>query len=215
MSSKAAIIGVDFDNTLVDYDELIMEVAVERLLVEAGARRGKRSIRDAIRNLPNGEIEWQKVQGVVYGPRMLDAKPARGVEDFLSACLRHGIKLHIVSHKTELAIYDETGTSLPDMAGKWIGRNLLTSDNENVRENVGLVCDSYFEPTRQQKLQRIQELGCTHFIDDLEETFLEESFPAGVTKILYSPEPDRSAPPGVCFAGDWPKIRHFFFDAIN
>ena len=33
--------------------------------------------------------------------------------------------------------------------------------------------------------ERIRALGCTHFIDDLEEVFLEPSFPSDVHKILF------------------------------
>ena len=33
--------------------------------------------------------------------------------------------------------------------------------------------DIYFESTRKDKVERIERLRCTHFIDDLEETFLE------------------------------------------
>jgi len=50
----------------------------------------------------------------------------------------------------------------------------------------------YFGATRHEKIEHIQRLGCTHFIDDLEEVFLEEDFPGGVEKILYAPHPDRS-----------------------
>jgi hypothetical protein len=73
--------------------------------------------------------------------------------------------------------------------------------------------DVYFESTRREKLERIERLGCTHFIDDLEETFLEDSFPPRVTKLLYTL--DNLAPPPACvyLAGDWMRITDSFFHA--
>ena len=80
------IIGVDFDNTLVNYDSLINRLAIERGLVHPGAQKSKREIRDAIRQLPQGEIQWQRVQALVYGPRMSEAIPANGADMFLRSC---------------------------------------------------------------------------------------------------------------------------------
>src|ERR1051325_6940804 len=61
----------------------------------------KRSIRDRIRLLPDGEIEWQKCQALLYGQRIAEAKLVEGVADFIRLCRERGIPVHIVSHKTE------------------------------------------------------------------------------------------------------------------
>jgi len=205
------VLGVDFDNTIVNYDTLILKVAMNRQLVSGNIEGGKKSLRDAIRTLPNGEIEWQKIQALVYGPRMMESTPAIGIVDFLSCCSKNGIDILIVSHKTEFAAYDETNTRLPGMARKWIGKHLSIVD----RGDAPLEGNVFFEPTRSEKIQRIKDLHCTHFIDDLEETFLEESFPQGITKILYSPSPNPSPPPGVSFAGNWQQISNYLFYDIN
>lgn len=65
------------------------------------------------------------------------------------------------------------------------------------RENV------YFENTRQDKLNRISILNCTYFVDDLEETFLESSFPAKTNRYLYSPQGTTIPIPGVKIARSW------------
>jgi hypothetical protein len=55
------IIGVDFDNTIVSYDELIYREAIEGV----GGRRGFEEQEDhsrCDRELPDGEIQWQKIQ---------------------------------------------------------------------------------------------------------------------------------------------------------
>lgn len=203
------VIGIDFDNTLVTYDELIYLVALERGLVYSGVDKSKKHIRDSIRNLPGGETEWQKLQAVVYGPRILEARPAPGTESFLQNCARHDVKVYIVSHKTEFANYDETKTNLRSVALSWMKRHrFFDRSGSGVSRN-----DVYFESSRQAKLDRIRQLGCTHFIDDLEETFLEENFPANVEKILYAPHPCDNVLPGIEVAANWREITDYFFHA--
>jgi len=60
-------IGVDFDNTLIDYDEVFRALACERGLVDPGFRGGKDAVRRVIRGLPDGEEAWQRLQGTAYG----------------------------------------------------------------------------------------------------------------------------------------------------
>ncbi len=62
-------IGIDFDNTIVTYDDLMYSLAMEMGLINPAVRKSKKLIRDNIRELPDGEIEWQKLQGLVYGPK--------------------------------------------------------------------------------------------------------------------------------------------------
>ena len=52
----------------------------------------------------------------------------------------------------------------------------------------------------------------SHFIDDLEETFLEEGFPPTVQGILYAPAVDHSqAIEKLMIATDWKEITQYFF----
>ncbi len=200
------VVGIDLDNTIVIYDDLLAALAVERGLIPA-AVGGKRQIRDAVRQLPGGEIEWQRLQAAAYGPRIGEACLAEGVAEFLACCRRSGIEVYAVSHKTERASYDQTGTNLRQAALDWMeGRGLFAPDGGGLgRERV------FFGATRQEKIDTIGSLGCTHFIDDLEETFREESFPAGVERILYAPHPPWTAPNGVRIAKSWAEILEYFF----
>lgn len=202
-------VGVDFDNTLVSYDNLIHLVAAERGLISPGIKPSKKLVRDSIRDLPDGETEWQKVQALVYGPRICEAVPSEGATDFLEKCFRQGIKVNIVSHKTEFASYDETGTNLRSAALSWLEQHRLLDF-----ESYGLTGeDIYFESTRKDKINRIEKLGCTHFIDDLEETFLERSFPDTVKKLLYSPHLPAPTVAYVELAGTWNQMTdHLFHD---
>jgi len=203
-------VGVDFDNTLVNYDNLIHLVAEERGLIGPGIKPRKKLVRDSIRNLPDGETEWQKIQALVYGPRIGEAIPSKGVTEFLEECFQHGVKVRIVSHKTKFASYDETGTDLRSASLSWLEQHLLLGS-----ASYGLTVDDiYFESTRKKKINRIEKLGCTHFIDDLEETFLEQSFPDTVKKLLYSPHLPAPEVLNVELAGTWKQMtEHLFNDA--
>ena len=199
MSPVPLVVGVDFDNTLVSYDDLIYSVALERGLVQDDPGRSKKDIRDAIRRLDGGEIEWQRVQGVVYGRRMHEARTAEGAEAFLTCCAAHDVSVYVVSHKTRYANYDDTGTDLRAAALSWIERQGWFGDS-----GLGLTRERvYFESSRREKVERIRQLKCTHFIDDLEETFLEVGVPDGVQKILYAPHPTETLAPAVTTVSSW------------
>jgi hypothetical protein len=201
------VFGVDLDNTLIIYDDLWALLAAERGLLPPGDAIGKRQIRDRIRQLPDGEIHWQKLQAAVYGPRIGDARLADGFLEFLASAHEAGARVFAVSHKTEFAGYDETGTNLRHAVLDWMADQGLVGNAKSARHLDG-VC---FGTTRQEKIEFIRSLGCTHFIDDLEETFLEPSFPPGVAKILYAPNLPPTVPSGVTAATSWMQIHDQFF----
>lgn len=177
------IIGVDFDNTIASYDDLMHAVAVEWGLIPAATRKSKKVIRDSIRALPDGETHWRRLQCHVYGPRMHEAVLIHGVKKFFAVCKRRGIPVWIVSHKTEYANFGEATVNLREAAMAWLEQQGFFAPH-------GLGLDRgtvFFESTRVEKIERIRALHVTHFIDDLEETFNEPSFPRGVEKILLAP----------------------------
>ena len=143
----------------------------------------------------------------MYGSRISEAKLIEGVPRFFELCRRHGVKVHIVSHKTEFSQFDTTGTNLRTAALEWMTANDFFEHNGlGMRRE-----DIFFAETRQAKIDCIAELRCTHFIDDLEETFLEPTFPEGVARILYEPR-RRSVPPtGVMLMKTWQEISDYFF----
>ena len=201
------VIGIAFDNTVIDYDHLFYRIAIQRELIPLNTIENKRYVRDRIWQLPDGDIEWQKLQGIAYGSRISDASPAIGVVNFLRGCLVRRIRVSIVSHKTEFASYDETVTNLRSAAILWMVNN-LGLDNSGLGFSRD---DIYFEPTRKDKVLRVGWLGCTHFIDDLVETFQEDQFPTNVKKILYSPMDEPPDISGIEFFGDWKSISDYLF----
>lgn len=201
------VIGVDLDNTLVSYDEVMHRVAIQESLILVGATKNKRDLRNEIRRLPNGELQWRKLQAIVYGQKMDEAKLIDGVWEFFDLCKRYEAKVYIVSHKTEFATTDRAKSNLRAAAMEWMRRSKFFEPN-----GLGLSpADVYFESTRGKKIERIKRLRCTHFIDDLEETFLEDSFPTGVEKLLYAPHVHHSPLQGVKVVLAWEEISDYFF----
>jgi len=203
------IIGIDFDNTVASYDEPMHRLAVEWGLISAQLPRNKKVIRDTIRALPDGESKWRGLQTYSYGPGMRDARPMKGVKEFLADCRTRRIPVWIVSHKTEFANFGDPTVNLRAAALDWMEREgLLDSDAFGIgRERI------FFEDTREEKIARIKSLGITHFIDDLEETFCEAAFPGDVVKILFAPhEPGLNSNGWTSFA-TWPQIQRHLLAA--
>jgi hypothetical protein len=201
------VIGIDFDNTLVSYDTVFYDEALQRGFICSDAGKGKKNIRDMIRRTPNGEIEWQKVQAAVYGPRMNEAKLIEGVKTFCECCKVSKIRVCIISHKTEYAKMDNTRTNLRAASLSWMkGKGFFEPSRFGL--SIG---DVFFESTRYEKIERIKKISCTHFIDDLEETFLEDTFPADIEKILYMPQSRYSAIPKGKLAASWEEIGNYVF----
>jgi len=174
-------IGIDFDNTIVTYDEVFCAMATRSGLIDAAFVGGKQAVRDAIRLLPDGELAWQRLQGQVYSKGIANAKVIDGFEAFLRRCRVEGCAVMIVSHKTEYGHYDPDRVNLRQAARDWMAaRRLLDSEHGVSAASV------FFESSRAEKLARIGELSCTHFIDDLEEVLSDPGFPPGVKRILLS-----------------------------
>ncbi len=203
------VIGIDFDNTLVSYDDIICSIAVQQGLIAPGTGKSKKDVRDRIRQLPQGDIEWQKLQTIVYGTRMAEASLIDGVSEFFDSCKRYHIRIYVISHKTEYVKLGEASINLRTAALAWMKKNKFF-----VPEGLGLSYqDVYFEWTRGEKIERIKTLKCTHFIDDLEELFLENSFPGDVEKILYAPHMRELPLPGIRLISSWREMGEHFFDA--
>lgn len=204
----STIVGLDFDNTLVTYDAVIHRAAVDQGLIPAATPVNKRLVRDRIRERPAGEIEWQRIQGLVYGPLMPQAQLIDGAGDFIRRCRAASLPVFIVSHKTPFAGYDDTGTNLRDAALRWMASaGFFDAGGLGFRRD-----DVFFESTRDEKIARIRSLRCSVFVDDLEEVFLESSFPESVKKILYAPEEPAGDRAGAVVAGSWQAVHAHVFN---
>jgi hypothetical protein len=164
-------------------------------------------VRDAIRaRNAEGDIAWQRLQAIAYGRRMVEAEMIAGAADFLAACRTRDVPVRIVSHKTRHAPYDPDRVDLRLAAINW-----MQSKGFFDVAGFGLAPGQvYFEGTRRDKVERIRELGCTHFIDDLEEVFAEPGFPREVRAILFDPAASAAPRSGICMPlGAWCEITEY------
>lgn len=162
------ILGLDFDNTLVCYEHAF---ALEASRLGMPGPASKLKLREFLR-AEGREDEWTELQGHVYGPGLSQARPFAGALDFLK---RFPHKVVVVSHKT-LRPFRGPAHDLHAYARQWLRD-----------QGLGDV-QAYFEVTKEEKLARIGELGCTHFLDDLPEILGHRLFPAGVKRLLFDPQ---------------------------
>jgi len=177
-------VGLDFDNTIAQYDDLFAALCVEEGYFDVAPLGGKNAIRDALRGRPGGEADWRRLQALAYGPRMGEARMFDGVATFLKCCRFEKIAVSIVSHKTRHPACREIRTDLRQSALAWMTQQGFFSDC-----GFGLtLADIHFEDSRAAKVARIRALDCTVFVDDLKEVFDESGFPPATHRILFSPQ---------------------------
>ncbi len=175
-----------------------MAEAVQRGLVPEGFEGSKQAVRGTIRLRPDGEIDWQKLQGHVYGKGIAGACAFEGLDRFLNRARAAGAHVVIVSHKTEFGHYDPERVNLRTAALKWMeARGFFAIGGFGLDRS-----DVHFAATRAEKLVRIAELACDVFVDDLEEVLTDPEFPPGVRRILFSDHATRDPSYRVCRSWD-------------
>jgi hypothetical protein len=183
------LLGVDFDNTIVCYDQVFHAAAVRKGLIPPETPVVKNAVRDFLRKVDR-EDEWTELQGYVYGACMEEAQPFPGALEFLRSR-----SAFIISHKTRYPFlgpkYD-----LHEAARAWLVHRGLDGDHV------------FLELTKEAKLLRISATGCTHFIDDLPEFLAEPAFPVGVERILFDPNNHHTGEP-FRRATSWNQIGQF------
>lgn len=188
-------IGLDFDNTIVDYDHAFHAAGVETGLVAPDCPAHKQAVRDAIRVLPGGNDRWTRLQAEVYGRRMLeDAQIADGLAECVAWARAAGFGLRVISHKT---VHPALGPAyaLRTVARQWLARLGLFADDEIV-----------FTDTLEEKLAHIARTRCDFFIDDLPEVLTHPMFPAGTVPMWYTAHAPADSS-SLCRCAHWRDIR--------
>jgi hypothetical protein len=200
-------IGLDFDNTMIRYDDVFRQAAERRGLLPSDFSGSKQQVRDAIRDQPDGELKWQALQGHVYGKGIEGATLFHGVPDFLRRARLLGDTVLIVSHKTEYGHFDPERVNLREAAMRWMEKQGFFTDHD-ISIDPGNV---HFASSRSEKLRRIGELRCDIFVDDLEEVLLDAEFPPLVRRILFSDLADMPEDTHFHICRDWRAIGEAVF----
>lgn len=200
-------IGIDFDNTLANYDHLIRHIACDEGWIKDHNPGSKRAIRDDIRKLPNGEQKWMQLQALIYGPRMGEAKLFDGVSHFMAVSVSRGVKVSIISHKTQFSAVDSDGTDLRQEAMGWMEqKGFFSSSGFGLnRKNV------HFTNSRVEKCRLIATLECHLFIDDLPELFSDPEFPSHVQALLFAPNLAQELEGDFLECGSWSEIKKVIY----
>jgi len=180
------VLGLDFDNTIIRYDELFHKIALEKSLIPTDLSKEKNAVHDYLRN-KNVEDEWTMIQGEAYGDRIKEAEPYDGVLDMLQQLTAENIPMYIISHKTRTPFLGPKW-DLHAAARSWLHMYRF-SDPQGLNWNENCI---FFELTKEKKVERIIETECTHYVDDLVKIL--ELLPDTINKILFSPSGSPDVP---------------------
>lgn len=194
------LIGLDLDNTIIDYERAFAPVAEEIGLIPRGTGLASKEEIKAVLRSTAGEEAWMRLQGQIYGRYIERATPYPGVIDFISAVISKGAKVVIVSHKTRLGHFDTARIDLHEAALGWLDRRgFFTREGLDRR-------DVYFEETRSGKLARIAQIGCDIFVDDLPEIFHDPGFPKTAGKLWFAGDRPEDDGGGLKACRNWRQI---------
>ena len=202
------IVGIDFDNTIVCYDRAFYHCALAKGLIPPSVLPAKNEIRNYLR-INGQEEEWIELQGLVYGANMHEADLFPGVIDFFKRCVRQGITVYIISHKTQYP-YRGPKYDLHKATYEWIKNQSFLSKTDTRLSNV-----VFLELTKKEKIQRIITQKCTHFIDDLPEFLSDSAFPSGVHRILFDPHHLHADTDADIHVSSWSELSEWLTNQIS
>ncbi|MCU7834962.1 MAG: hypothetical protein KZQ83_06860 [gamma proteobacterium symbiont of Taylorina sp.] len=173
------IIGIDFDNTIINYDGLFILQAVKKDWL-CDKSLTKKEVKQNLIAQDFDDKRWQILQAEVYGKQIVKAKLYAGVYKFIQTVIESGGIIYIISHKTEYSNFDGK-TNLIQPAIKWLKeQKIIGSKGLLAIQNLS------FHTTRDEKIKKIRELKCDLFIDDLSAVLLDNNFPQYTFPLLFS-----------------------------
>ncbi|MDC0442680.1 hypothetical protein OAM47_00805 [Gammaproteobacteria bacterium] len=172
-------IGIDLDNTIIDYHNLFQAVLEQQLDKKFNKTIIKSHIKSIVKK-DYGEDMWADIQAIVYGKQIKLAKLMRGFDSFLKYARKKKSKLYIVSHKTKLSQNLKKNYKLIEAANKWLENNNFFTEKGFHKSDI------FFCNSLDSKVKKITELNLDFFIDDLEDVIFHKKFPKNTKGILFS-----------------------------
>jgi len=200
-------IGIDFDNTVARYDAVFADAAIGGNLVPADFSGGKTAVKRRVMALSDGETEWMRLQGRVYGALMGRAELMPGLDAFLGHCRAAGVDVHIISHKTEFGHFDTDRVNLREAAMAWMtDKGFFAADGFAIP-----TANVFFGGDRTLKIERIRSVACDYFIDDLEVVLRDPAFPVATVPILFGRKTPEQSLPALRAYDTWSEIDDVLF----
>jgi len=178
-------IGIDFDNTIINYHHVFYQKAIERKLVPTETSIDKSEVKAAIVKRFGNDQHWQLLQSIVYGKAIFEADCFEFFLNTLEQLIEAGHELYIVSHKTEFSHFDKS-VALRKFATQWLQQKAIISNERLLIENV------FFLNTVDEKVEKINELTLDIFIDDLDKVLQHKNFPSQTLAIAFGVQQDSS-----------------------
>jgi hypothetical protein len=179
-------IGIDLDNTIIDYSDVFIIAADYLKISLPECVKSKFEIREFLRSTEGGESTWQRIQGIVYGKFLnKHAKIFPGLLRFLWRCREKGYEITIVSHKTEFGNYDIDEYSLRDEASSFLFSQSITSGENPLVKNV------FFHNNYVDKINFIKHHNFDWFIDDLEDVIIDLCEIDNLNLVLFNTPPTK------------------------
>ena len=171
-------IGIDFDNTIINYHSVFHTLACEFSYISADTPIKKEQVKQAIIAHYGNDLHWQKLQSIAYGKAIFQAEAFKGVLVALESLKAQGHELFIVSHKSVTSHYDPT-VHLREYALDWLIKKLIV--NETLIHESSL----FFLDNLEDKISTITSLELDIFIDDLDLVVLHPNFPKNTIPIGF------------------------------
>jgi hypothetical protein len=200
-------IGIDLDNTIIDYQNQFAERAFALGYIDIIETLTKDAVKRKVKEGQDGEKKWGILQAEVYSEGISEAILMDGFTDFVNACRKRGVSLSVVSHKSRTNLHDQSNRNLQKPAITWL-QNHCFFKQDVLGFNRSQI---YFTETIEDKITRIKEINCTHFIDDLYKVLTHPKFPESTKKILYYGDTMHKDNFIVDYIGNWCSVKTYLF----
>lgn len=182
MSQKSFTVGIDIDNTLIDYTGVFYQVGRDLDWLPELSDTSKAATKGFLHDAKEFE-RWTELQGIVYGRMLHKAALYSGALECVRGLLAAGVRVEIISHKTRYP-YLGPKVDLHQAALSFLNDQQLIGDEPNQVP----FSQVHFLEEKQTKVARIAEAKCDVFIDDLLEIFALDGFPSRTQALWFAPE---------------------------
>jgi len=194
-------IGLDLDNTIIDYDKIFYKEALRRKLIPKTIDKNRIKIREYIKK--KSLIEWQKLQSNIYSINLHNAVVRNGFISFINNLGNNGYNFCVISHKTKYP-YKGKKINLHNLSKNWIDANI----NKKLNKSGVKIKKIFFETTEKKKIKKIVSEKCDYFIDDLPSVL--NLLPKNIKKILIDPKKNYNNKTDLLILRGWKSISKIF-----